>query len=329
MNRLRWGILSTARIAREKVIPAIQASTSGLVTAIASRSIERARTIARLHGIGSAYGSYEALLESAEVDAVYIPLPNHLHVDWTIRCLASNKHVLCEKPIGLNAADTRRLLEASARHPHLFVAEAFMYRHHPQWQMARNLVSRGLVGKIRMIHSFFTYYNIDPGNIRNQFQMGGGALMDIGCYNVSLSRYLFGREPIRVCASIDLDAGFGTDRMTSALLDFADGTATFSCATQLHRYQRVHVLGEEGRLEVEVPFNAPPDRTTRIWHATASGIETITISPADQYGLQTDAFARSVFHGVREMPPLQDSLANMRVIDALFESAQGGRWISI
>lgn len=329
MNKLRWGVLSTARIAREKVVPAIQTSRSGRVVAIASRSAGRARAAAGALGIGTSYASYEALLESPEVDAVYIPLPNHMHVDWAIRCIESGKHVLCEKPLGLHEADAKRLKQAAEMHPDLVVAEAFMYRHHPQWQTVRQMAEDGAIGVLRCVQAFFSYYNVDPANIRNQASIGGGALMDIGCYGISLSRFLFGREPIRACAISHRDPAFSTDRLTSALLDFGDGTATFSCATQLHRHQRVQILGDAGRIKIEIPFNAPPDRATRIWHESASGLETITFEPADQYALQADAFAEAVFRGRCVLPTLEDALCNMRVIDAVAESTRRASWVCI
>ncbi len=329
MKKLRWGVLSTARIAREKVIPAIQLSRSGRVVAIASRSADRARSVASALHIGASFASYEALLASPEVDAVYIPLPNHMHVDWAIRSLEAGKHVLCEKPIGLSEWDAQRLLRAAILRPDLVVAEAFMYRYHPQWQRVRQMVAGGAVGALRTVQTFFSYYNVDPANIRNRANIGGGALMDIGCYGISVSRLLFGREPIRSCAIVQMDPAFSTDRLTSGLLDFGEGTATFSCATQVHRHQSVQILGDAGRIEIEIPFNAPPDHATRIWHESASGRDTITFEAADQYALQADAFAGAVFGSRGELPILEDALSNMRVIDAVAESARRASWVWI
>ncbi len=329
MKKLRWGVLSTARIAREKVIPAIQLSRSGRVVAIASRTADRARSVASALDIGAPFASYEALLASPDIDAVYIPLPNHMHVDWAIRSIEAGKHVLCEKPIGLTESDAQRLQRASLLRPDLVVAEAFMYRHHPQWQRVRQMVAAGAVGALTAVHAFFSYFNVDPANIRNQADIGGGALMDIGCYGISVARLLFGREPTRACAISHWDPAFSTDRLTSALLDFGEGTASFSCATQLHRNQRVHVLGDAGRIEIEIPFNAPPDRATRIWHESASGLETIAFEAADQYALQADAFAEAARGSRGMLPALEDALCNMRVIDAVAESARRASWVRI
>jgi len=329
MDQLRWGILSTARIGTEAVIPAIQQGAHGTVTAIASRSLEKAQAAAARLGIAKAYGSYEALLADPDIDAVYNPLPNHLHVPWSIKALEAGKHVLCEKPIGLTADEGRRLVEAARRHPGLKVMEAFMYRHHPQWQCARRLVRDGKIGTLRTIHSFFSYFNADPANIRNQAALGGGGLMDIGCYDVSLARFLFDAEPRRVCGLIDFDPRFGTDRLASGLLDFEQGSATFTCSTQLSPYQRVHVFGTGGRIEIEIPFNAPRDRPCRLWHHRDQASAEIVLDAVDQYTLQGDLFARAVLHDTPVPTPLDDAVANMRVIEALFESAQRGGWVAL
>ena len=329
MDKLRWGILSTARIGAEKVIPAMQQGAYGVVTAIASRNLDKAQAAAARLGIPKAYGSYEALLADPDVDAVYNPMPNHLHVPWSIKALEAGKHVLCEKPIGLTATDAQRLVEAARQHPKLKVMEAFMYRHHPQWQRARQLVQDGHIGTLRTIHSFFSYFNADPGNIRNRADVGGGGLMDIGCYNISLARFLFDAEPRRVCGLIDFDPQFGTDRLASALLDFGDGSATFTCSTQLMRYQRVHAFGDKGRIEIEIPFNAPPDRPCRLWHQHDAGLDEIILDAANQYTLQGDLFARAVLDDTPVPTPLDDAVANMRVIEALFDSAKQGSWIAL
>ena len=329
MKKVRWGILSTARIGMEKVIPAMQQGTYGEVTAIASRRLDTAQAAAARLGIPKAYGSYEALLADSDIDAVYNPMPNHLHVPGSIKALEAGKHVLCEKPIGLTAAEGQRLLEVARQHPHLKVMEAFMYRHHPQWQRARQLVRQGKIGALRTIHSFFSYYNDDPGNIRNQADLGGGGLMDIGCYNISLSRFLFEAEPRRVCGLVEYDPRFHTDRLTSGLLDFAAGTATFTCSTQLVGYQRVHLFGTEGRVEIEIPFNAPPERPCRLWHQHSAGIDEIVLEVANQYTIQGDLFAQAVLHDTPVPTPLDDAVANMRVIEALVESAKQGRWVDL
>jgi len=328
MGKVQWGVLSAAKIAAEKVIPAMQAGRYSQVAAIASRDLDRAREAARRLGIPKAYGSYEELLADPGVDAVYIPLPNHLHVPWSIKALEAGKHVLCEKPIGLSAAEALKLLEAARRHPRLKVMEAFMYRHHPQWQRAKQLVTEGKLGELRTIQSFFSYFNADPGNIRNQAEIGGGALMDIGCYSISLSRFIFGAEPQRVFGTADYDPVFKTDRLASGILDFGPGTSTFTCATQLASYQRVNLFGTEGRVEIEIPFNAPPDRPCRIWHQHRAEIEEIVLEVCNQYTIQGDLFSQAILNETEVPTPLDDAVANMKVIDEVFQSARSGAWVS-
>ena len=326
MRKIRWGVLSTAKIGTEEVIPAMQLGEYGKFTAIASRQLEKAQAAARRLGIEKAYGSYEELLADTDVDAVYLPLPNHLHVPWAIKALKAGKHVLCEKPIGLNAAEAQELLEASRKFSRLKVMEAFMYRHHPQWQWAKQRVSEGKIGELRTIQSFFSYYNSDPNNIRNKVDIGGGGLMDIGCYCISLSRFIFGTEPRRVCGIREEDPEMKIDRLTSGLLEFASGTSTFTCATQLVPYQRVNIFGTKGRIEIEIPFNAPSDRPCKIWHGDDARIEEVILEICNQYTIQGDLFSRAVLED-REVPtPLEDAVANMQVIDALVRSARSGSW---
>lgn len=324
---LRWGVLSTARIGIQKVIPALQASQHGRVVAIASRELDKARTAARQLEIPTAHGSYEALLADDEVDAVYIPLPNHLHVPWAIKALEAGKHVLCEKPIGMSVSEAQQLLDAAARHPHLKIMEAFMYRHHPQWQAARDLVRDGRIGKLRTVQAFFSYWNVDSENIRNIAAMGGGGLMDIGCYCISQARYVFDAEPRRVMGITELDDTFGTDRLASGVLDFGCGTATFTCSTQLTPFQRVNIFGTEGRIEIEIPVNVPPDHPARLWHQRGQDIQEIVLDACDQYTLQGDVFAQAVFNDQSVPTPLEDAVSNMRVIEALQASAREGTWI--
>jgi predicted dehydrogenase len=287
------------------------------VIGIASRKLETAQAAARQLGIPRAYGSYEKLLADPDIEAVYIPLPNHLHVPWAIRALEQGKHVLCEKPIGLSVAEAEKLLAAAKNQPKLKVMEAFMYRHHPQWQRARQMVANGEIGEVRTIQSFFAYYNNDPNNIRNMADMGGGGLMDIGCYCISLSRFIFGAEPERVYGIIEHDSQFGVDRLVSCMMDFRQGTSTFTCGTQLAPYQRVNIVGTKGRVEIEIPFNAPPDEPCRMWHQRGSEIEEIVLEVCDQYTLQGDLFSRAVLEDTQVPTPLEDAVANMRVIEAL------------
>jgi predicted dehydrogenase len=329
MGKVRWGVLSTARIGLNHVIPAMQQGTSTQVTAIASRDKQRADSVAQQLGIPRAYGSYADLLADPEVDAVYIPLPNEQHVPWSIKALEAGKHVLCEKPIALSADEAQTLVDAAARYPHLKVMEAFMYRHHPQWQRARELVAGGAIGDLRTIQSFFSYSNVDPTNIRNRADQGGGGLMDIGCYNISLSRFIFGGEPKRVSAMVEYDPVFHTDRLVSAMLDFGRGLATFTCSTQLSPYQRVNILGTTGRVEVEIPVNAPAQRPTRIWHAHDSTIDEVVFDLCNQYTLQGDAFSRAIIDNTAVPTPLQDAVDNMRVIDAIYRAGRDGTWVNL
>jgi len=275
MKKVRWGILSTAKIGREKVIPAMQAGRLCDVVAIASRNKEQGKLVADLLNIPVVYDSYEKLLNDPVIDAVYIPLPNHLHVEWSIRSLKSGKHVLCEKPIGLSLAEAKKLQQVAQQNPELKIMEAFMYRFHPQWLAAKKMVNDGTIGELKTIQSFFSYYNTDPANIRNQKEMGGGGMMDIGCYCVSLSRFIFDKEPGRVSGCVDYDPVLQTDRIASGMLDFSTGTATFTCSTQLAPYQRVNILGTKARIEIEIPFNAPTDKATRIWLHTKESTDEI------------------------------------------------------
>ena len=325
--KVRWGVLSTANIGVKKVIPAMQAGRYCEMVAIASRDRARARAVADQLGMAKAYGSYEELLADPEIEAVYIPLPNHLHVPWSIRALEAGKHVLCEKPIGLSSAEGQSLLDAARQHPRMKVMEAFMYRHHPQWQRARNLVCEGAIGELRTIQAFFSYYNAEPENIRNQAGIGGGGLMDIGCYCISLSRFVFAAEPQRVLGIVEYDPALKIDRQASAILDFGTGTSTWTCSTQLAYYQRVNILGTEGRVEIEIPFNAPPDRPCRMWHQRGSEVKEIVLEAVDQYTIQGDLFSLAVLNDAAVPTPLEDAVANMKVIEAVRRSGETGRWV--
>jgi predicted dehydrogenase len=326
MTKIRWGVLSTANIGVAKVLPAMQRGALCEVTAIASRDLSKAQEAATRLGIPKAYGSYEDLLADLEIDAIYNPLPNHLHVPWSIKAIEAGKHVLCEKPIALTTAEAQTLADAAKQHPRLKVMEAFMYRHHPQWQRARQIVNEGGIGTLRTIKSIFSYYNTDPNNVRNQADIGGGGLMDIGCYNISISRFIFGAEPQRVSGIVEYDPQFKTDRLASGMLDFGSGTATFTCSTQLANYQRVHIFGDKGRIEIEIPFNAPPDRPCKIWHQHDGTTDEIVFDICDQYTLQGDAMARAILDDTPVPTPIEDAVANMAVIEAIVRSAKSGTW---
>ncbi|CCH48790.1 Gfo/Idh/MocA family protein [Pseudodesulfovibrio piezophilus] len=333
MKKIRLGILSTAKIALTKVIPAMQSGRYTEVTAIASRSIENAQKAASELHIPQIHETYEALLADPEIDAVYIPLPNHLHIPWTIEAMKAGKHVLCEKPIGLDTNEVNQLIDATSRYPNLKVMEAFMYRHHPQWVEAKRLIKAGEIGEFITLQSFFSYFNTDPENIRNKADIGGGGLMDIGCYNISLSRFLFDAEPKRVCGFMNTDAKFGTDRLFSGMLDFSGRISTFTCATQLTAYQRVNILGTSGRIEILIPFNAPPNAPTQIilqrdmLEDEEDKLRTITFGVSDQYTLQGDLFAKSILDDTPVPTPLTDAWANMHTLEALFTSAQSNQWV--
>jgi predicted dehydrogenase len=329
-QKLRFGVLGAAGIAIKKVIPAMQKGEWCEITAIASRDGEKARNAGRSLGIPKAYASYEALLADPEVDAVYNPLPNHLHLPWSVRAAEAGKHVLCEKPLTMDAAEARQLIAVRDRCG-VRKGEAFMVRTHPQWLRAREIVRSGEIGELRAVSGAFSYFNNDPSNIRNIPEYGGGGIMDIGCYPIFTSRFLFGEEPRRAIGLVELDPGLKTDRLASAILDFPSGQAVFVCSTQLVPYQRMQVLGTKGRIEIEIPFNAPPDRPTRIFvdmggDLSGSGIRVEEFPVCDQYTIQGDAFSRAVLEG-RDVPvPLESALENMRIIDALRNSARSGRW---
>jgi predicted dehydrogenase len=327
---VRWGILGTANIALQKVIPAMQRGRMSRVVAIASRDLAKARAAADAFGIERAYGSYEELLGDPGVEAVYNPLPNHLHVPWSIRAAEAGKHVLCEKPIALSATEARALLGARDR-TGVKIGEAFMVRAHPQWAKVRELIDAGRIGDMRLVVGHFSYYRRDFTDIRSKLDFGGGALMDIGCYPVMLSRWLFNAEPIEVSAQIERDPEMKVDRLVSGLLRFEKGQASFTCSGQLVPHQRMNVFGTRARIEVEIPFNPPPDTAARIYVDGGGDLagrdrETIELPIVDQYTLQGDRFSEAI-RGVGDVPVgLDDAIRNMAVIDALFRSAETRRW---
>ena len=330
---VRWGVLGAAKIALVKVIPAMQRGKWSKVVAIGSRDSAKAKQAAQSLGLEKAYGSYEELLADPEIDAIYNPLPNHLHVPWSIRAAEAGKHVLCEKPIGLSTGECRELIKVRDR-TGVKVGEAFMVRSHPQWLRAREIVRSGAIGDLRSIIGAFSYFNRDPQNIRNIPEWGGGGLMDIGCYPIQISRFLYEREPVRAIAAVERDPEMRTDRLTSGMLDFGSGQAIFTCSTQMVAYQRVQLRGTKGRIELEIPFNAPPDRPTRILidsgqDVFGGGIRVEEFEICDQYTLQGDQFSQAVCGQGQVPTPLEDSLANMAVIEAMFESETSGHWESI
>ena len=331
--KVRWGVLGVAKIATKKVIPAMQLGQRSEVTAIASREGQKAQAAAKELGLSKSYGSYEELINDPDIDAIYNPLLNHLHVSWSIKAAEAGKHVLCEKPIALTVAETKTLIDARDR-TGVKIGEAFMVKTHPQWLRAREIVRSGKLGELRAIMCEFSYFNNDPRNIRNVPEYGGGGLMDVGCYPITTSRFLFGREPVRVVGLIDRDAQMGTDHLASAMLDFAPGQAVFTCSTQLVPYQRMQILGTNARLDIEIPFNAPPDKPTRIFVDDGSALDGSSAVPeelatVDQYTVQGDAFSRAIQEDGEVPVPLEDALRNMMVIEGVFESAKTGCWVKL
>jgi predicted dehydrogenase len=312
MTKIRWGILGVAKIATAKVIPAMQRGSNLEVAAIASRDLSKAQAAAGQLGIPTAYGSYEELLADPSIDAIYNPLPNHLHVPWSIRAAEAGKHVLCEKPIGLSVAETRDLIAARDK-AGVKIGEAFMARTHPQWLRARELVRTGKIGDLRVVSGYFSYFNRDPKNVRNIAEIGGGGVMDIGCYPITLSRMIFGAEPLRMHAFLDRDPDFKTDRLASVILEYAQGHASFTCSTQLVAYQRMHIFGTTGHIEIEIPFNAPPDKPTRIF--VNGVVEELPV--CDQYTIQGELFSRAILEDTEVPVPLEDALKNMEVIEKI------------
>jgi predicted dehydrogenase len=330
MNKVGWGVLGVASIATRKVIPAMQRGRWTTIAAIASRDLKRAQDAASSLGIPKAYGSYEELLADPDIEAIYNPLPNHLHVPWSIKAAEAGKHVLCEKPLSLDLAEAKTLIAARDR-ARVKIGEAFMVRTHPQWLRTRELIRGGRIGELRSILCHFSFYNRDPKNVRSKPEWGGGALMDVGCYPINISRFIFGEEPTRVSGLIERDPEFQIDRLTSAMLDFPSGQSVFTCSMQETYFQRMIFVGTKGRLEVEIPFNGPNDRPLRLivddgrdLFGTGATIE--TIPTCDQYTVQGDAFSRAIREGGEVPVPLEDALRNMAVIDAVFRAARSGRW---
>ncbi|HEX3354183.1 MAG TPA: Gfo/Idh/MocA family oxidoreductase [Terriglobales bacterium] len=329
-NKVRWGVLSTAAIGLKKVIPGMQRGKWTEVSAIASRDRRRADEAARALGIARSYGSYEELLADPEIEAVYNPLPNQLHVPWSIKAAEAGKHVLCEKPLSLTVAEAKTLLAVRDR-TGVKIGEAFMVRTHPQWLRTRELIGSGRIGALRSVVGFFSYFNRDAANIRNIPHYGGGGMMDIGCYPITTSRFIFDEEPSRVLGLVERDPEMKIDRLASAILDFPSGQSTFTCSTQLVPYQRMQFLGTKGRIEIEIPFNAPVDRPGRIFiddgrDLFGGGVVTESFPVCDQYTIQADAFSRAVREGTEVPVSLEDAVKNMAVIEAVLRSAESSRW---
>jgi predicted dehydrogenase len=329
-NKVRWGVLSTSQFALKLAVPAMQKSEWCDIRAIASRDRKKAEEAARRMGIPKAYGSYEELLQDPEIEAIYNPMPNHLHVLWSIKAAEAGKHVLCEKPLSVTVAEARELQRVQEK-TGMKIGEAFMVRTHPQWLRARELVRSGRIGELRSIAGYFSYFNRDAGNIRNNPDIGGGGLLDIGCYPITTSRLIYGEEPTRVVSLIERDPEMKIDRLASVILDFPSGHAIFTCSTQVVPYQRMNLIGTKGRIEIEIPFNAPNDRPCRIFiddggDLSGKTISTETFPVCDQYTLQGNLFSRAIRENLEVPVPVTDAVKNMAVIEAAFRSAESGRW---
>ena len=330
---VRWGILSTAEIGMRKVTPGIMRSPHSKVVAIASRSLDKAKAAARELSIPKAYGSYQELLADPEIDVIYNPLPNDQHVTLTLAAVAAGKHVLCEKPVGLTREDAERLRAADASGK--LVMEAFMVRFHPQWLRAREIVRSGELGDLKVVTGTFAYHNVDPANIRNHSDKGGGATLDIGCYPIVGARFLFGSEPRRLVSLVDMDPTFGTDRIASALVDFGEGRRLdFTVSTQVVPYQSIQAFGSKGRLEIIIPFNAPQGEATTIIVDDGASLDRSlarreTIAPSDQYAEQAEAMALAILGGEALPYGIEDAITNMRILDAVFASARTSAWIDL
>jgi predicted dehydrogenase len=327
---VRWGVLGAARIALDKVIPSMQEGELSRVVAIASRSTDKARAAAEALSIDRAYDSYAALIDDPDVEAIYNPLPNHLHVPWSIRAVQAGKHVLCEKPIAMTAAEAVELRDAALR-ADVLVGEAFMVRAHPQWIEARRLVESGRIGGLQLVHGHFSYPRREVSDVRSRVEYGGGALMDIGCYPITIARWMFGSEPLAAVAAIDRDPEFHVDRITSGLLRFDRGVASFDCGGSMVAHQRMELFGDRGRMQIDLPFTPRATERCRITiddGPRMSG-ESVEIDAVNQYTLQGDRFSAAI-RGVGEVPSsIDNAIANMKVIDALFRSAETGRWEEI
>jgi predicted dehydrogenase len=332
MQKVRWGVLGVGKIATTKVIPSMQRGQLCEIAAIASRDGAKAEEAAGRLGIQKAYGSYQEMLDDPEIEAVYNPLPNHMHVPWSIRAAEAGKHVLCEKPIGMNVAETLELIAARDR-TGVTMGEAFMVQSHPQWVRIVELVRTGRIGPLRSAIGSFSYFKLDAGNIRNIREYGGGGLMDIGCYPIKVSRMVFGEEPVRVSAAMVRDARFGNvDILTSAILDYPSGHCIFTCSTQVALQQSMRFYGATGRIELEIPFNPPDNAPSRIRiddgrDLTGSGATVEEFPACDQYTIQGDLFSRAIREGGPPPVPLEDALKNMAVIDAIVRSAETGQWV--
>lgn len=325
---VKWGILSTAYIATEHVIPAMMNCEQSTVHAIASRSYDKAKDIAGKFNIPKCFGTYEELIEDNEVEAIYIPLPNHLHVPWAIKALAAGKHVLVEKTIGLNSIEAQQLLDESQKYPNLKIMEAFMYRHHPQWIKAKELVDTGVIGEVKSIQSNFSYFDDNPDSIANTKEYGGGSLTDIGCYPISLSRFIFNSEPERIIGSVEYHPEFGVDIVATAIMKFKEGTSSFFSSTQLEEGQEATIFGTKGKIEFELPYNPSIKESSKIFLHRNNKSEEIVFETCNQYTIQADLFSHAIINDTEVPTPLIDAINNIKVIERIIESDKLGKWVT-
>ena len=328
-KKINWGILSTANIATETVIPAMINSKYCEIKGIASRSYDKAKSVAKRFNIPKSFGSYQELLEEKEIEAVYIPLPNHMHVHWAIKAMEAGKHVLLEKPVALNSSEAQKLLDESLKYPQLKIMEAFMYRHHPQWIKAKELVESGVIGNVKTIQSFFAYFEDNPNSITNSKEYGGGSLMDIGCYPISLSRFIYNSEPQKVLANIDYHPDYGVDISTTAIMKFKDGTSSFFSSIQVEDRQQAQIFGTKGKIEFQIPFNPIANIQSKMYLHLNNKTEEIIFDPCDQYTIQADLFAQAIIEDTDVPTPLEDAVANMNVIEKIIESDKLGKQVNL
>jgi len=330
-QKIRWGVLGCASIAKRSVVPGIQGSEFNEVRAIASRSLETAQATANELNIPLAYGSYEELINDQELDAIYIPLPNQLHKEWTIKAMKAGKHVLCEKPIALTHKEAEEMLLVS-KEMNVIAAEAFMYRYHPRYERIKQLIDDGVIGDLRLIKGSFTFNNGDSTeNVRFVKEWGGGSLYDVGCYPISAARYLLGREPIAATMqAMFSEKHGGVDMMAAGLVEFpGDVSLLFDCGMWAAFRNPLEILGTKGRIEIPHAFLGKNENEGNYYVHTDHGVEEIKAEYLDTYALQADAIARAIY-GEQSLPfPLDDAIANMKVLEACLQSAENGTRVTL
>lgn len=328
MKKMKFGVLGVSGHFLKRIVFPLMESETVEIYAIASRNIKRAQETAEKYGIPKFYGSYEELLDDPEIDAIFNPLPNHMHKEWIFKSADAKKHMLCEKPLTLDTEETNEVIEY-IKDSGIKLMEAFMIRFHPKWQKAKALIDNGYIGKVRHIQTVFSYNNQDPSNIRNIKEVGGGALLDIGCYAINTARYILGKAPKRVISMIDEHPEFGTDMTTSAILDYGDAVSLFTVSTSAFPQQQVKIFGTEGTLTVTIPFNDISEVPGKLLFENNSASMEIEVEPVNQYRLMFEAYAKSIVDDTEVPLPLSDSLLNMKTIDAVFKSAKTGEWVNI